>query len=119
MNFRKIRAYKDNIIAAVVERDTGRIIAPETAKTTTVASRVLDVGPDFKGDALGKVQPGDIVFCKQRWGLEQKMDGKTLVVIEEQYILAVVPKDAQDPDKEIDLTKDHESEAPPASPQVA
>ncbi len=76
------------------ERSKGGIIIPDTAKEKPVMGRVIAVGQGRVGED-GKVRPldvkkGDKVLFARYAGNDIKLDGKDLLVMREDDILAVL-----------------------------
>lgn len=76
------------------EMTSGGIVLPETAKEKPQKGKVLSVGPGDR-DEDGKripmdVNPGDTVLFAKYSGTEIKMDGKKLLILRENDLLAIV-----------------------------
>ncbi|MCM0755957.1 co-chaperone GroES [Desulfovibrio aminophilus] len=73
------------------EKTKGGIIIPDTAKEKPMQAKVVAVGPG-KGKAKMTVKKGDMVLIGKYAGNEFKVDGKELVILREEDILAVIEK---------------------------
>lgn len=92
----KIRPLQDRIVVERLEGETttkGGIIIPDSAKEKPIGGKVIAVG---NGKILkdGKVRPvdvkvGDTLLFGKYSGTEVKVDGKELVLIREDDVLAV------------------------------
>jgi chaperonin GroES len=92
----KIRPLQDRIVVERLEGETttkGGIIIPDSAKEKPIGGKVVAVG---NGKILkdGKVRPvdvkvGDTLLFGKYSGTEVKVDGKELVLIREDDVLAV------------------------------
>jgi chaperonin GroES len=73
---------------------SGGIVLPETAKEKPQRGKVLSVGPgerNDKGDRVPlDVSEGDTVLFAKYAGTEMKIDGKKLLILKENDILAIV-----------------------------
>lgn len=93
----KIRPLHDRVIIERLEAETksaGGIVIPDTAAEKPIKGKVIAVG---KGKILedGKVRPldvkaGDKVLFGKYSGTEIKMDGKELLVMREEDLMAVL-----------------------------
>ncbi len=93
----KIRPLHDRVIIERLEAETksaGGIVIPDTAAEKPIKGKVVAVG---KGKILedGKVRPldvkaGDKVLFGKYSGTEIKMDGKELLVMREEDLMAVL-----------------------------
>ena len=76
------------------EMTAGGIILPETAKEKPQEGKILAAGPgdrDEDGERIPmEVQVGDKVLYAKYAGTEVKVDGKKLLILKENDILAVV-----------------------------
>jgi chaperonin GroES len=76
------------------EITAGGIVLPETAKEKPQKGKVLSVGPgdrDEDGDRiLLDVKIGDTVLFAKYAGTEIKMDGKKLLILKENDLLAII-----------------------------
>jgi len=76
------------------EMTAGGIVLPETAKEKPQKGKVLSIGPGDRDDD-GKripmdVSVGDTVLFAKYSGTEIKMDGKKLLILRENDLLAIV-----------------------------
>jgi len=78
----------------VEEVTAGGIVLPETAKEKPQKGKVLSVGPgdrDEDGDRIAMdVKKGDVVLFAKYGGTEIKVDGKKLLILRENDLLAIV-----------------------------
>lgn len=78
------------------EVTAGGIVLPETAKEKPQKGNVLSIGPgerDDKGKRIEMdVQAGDTVLYAKYAGTEIKVDGKKLLILKENDILAIIEK---------------------------
>jgi chaperonin GroES len=76
------------------EMTAGGIILPETAKEKPQRGKVLAAGPgdrNDKGDRVAMdVAEGDTILFAKYSGTEIKLDGKKLLILRENDILAIV-----------------------------
>jgi chaperonin GroES len=76
------------------EMTAGGIILPETAKEKPQRGKVLAAGPgdrNDKGDRIAMdVAEGDTVLFAKYSGTEIKLDGKKLLILRENDVLAIV-----------------------------
>jgi len=76
------------------EVTAGGIVLPETAKEKPQKGTVLSIGPgerDDKGKRIEMdVQAGDTVLYAKYAGTEIKVDGKKLLILKENDILAII-----------------------------
>lgn len=76
------------------EITAGGIVLPETAKEKPQRGKVLSVGPgdrDEDGDRIPlDVKVGDTVLFAKYAGTEIKLDGKKLLILKENDLLAIV-----------------------------
>ncbi len=76
------------------EVTAGGIVLPETAKEKPQKGKVLSVGPgdrDEDGDRIAMdVKKGDVVLFAKYGGTEIKVDGKKLLILRENDLLAIV-----------------------------
>lgn len=97
MSETKIKPLSDYVLIEPLQKETtlpSGIVIPDTAKEKPQEGKVLAVGP-------GKVHPdgkkidmevkvGDVVMYKKWGGTEIKVNGKELLLVKEEDILAVV-----------------------------
>ena len=73
---------------------TGGIFLPETAKEKPQKGTILSVGPGERDDK-GKYIPmdvkvGDVVLYNKYAGTEIKVDGKKIIILRENEVLAII-----------------------------
>ena len=70
------------------------IVIPDTAKEKPQEGRVVEVGPgkqDEDGKRIGmEVKVGDKVMFKKWGGTEVKVEGKEMLLVKEEDVLAIV-----------------------------
>lgn len=93
----KIKPLSDYLLIEPLERETklpSGIVIPDTAKEKPQEGRVLAVGPgrrDEKGDIVPmSVKTGSIVMYKKWGGTEIKIEGKELLLVKEEDVLALI-----------------------------
>ncbi|HOV97401.1 MAG TPA: co-chaperone GroES [bacterium] len=93
----KIKPLSDYLLIEPLERETklpSGIVIPDTAKEKPQEGRVLAVGPgrrDEKGDVVPmSVKAGSIVMYKKWGGTEIKIEGKELLLVKEEDVLALI-----------------------------
>ncbi len=93
----KVRPLSDNILVDPVEKETtlpSGIVLPDTAKEKPQQGKIISVGPgkrDEDGDRVPMdVKVGDIVMYKKWGGTEIKIDGREMLLVKEEDILAIV-----------------------------
>jgi chaperonin GroES len=73
---------------------TGGILLPETAKEKPQKGTILSVGPgerDDKGKYIPmEVKVGDVVLYNKYAGTEIKVDGKKIIILRENEVLAII-----------------------------
>jgi chaperonin GroES len=81
------------------ERTAGGIVLPETAKEKPQKGTVLAVGPGARDDKGQRItldpQVGDTVLFAKYAGTEIKVDGKKLLILKENDILAIVEEESK------------------------
>lgn len=81
------------------ERTASGIVLPETAKEKPQKGTVLAVGPGARDDKGQRIAPdtqvGDTVLFAKYAGTEIKVDGKKLLILKENDILAIVEEEAK------------------------
>jgi len=95
-----IKPIRDYILIEPLGRETttaSGIVIPDTVKEKPQEGKVLAMGPGkFNEDGDERlpfeVKVGDIVMYKKWVGTEVKVDGKDMILIKEEDILAVVEK---------------------------
>jgi len=87
----------NRVVVEPIEQDditAGGIILPETAKEKPQRGKVLAAGPgdrNDKGDRVAMdVAEGDTILFAKYSGTEIKLDGKKLLILRENDILAIV-----------------------------
>ena len=93
----KVRPLSDFILIEPLEKETmlpSGIVIPDTAKEKPQEGKVVSVGPgrrDDDGDRVPmEIKAGDIVMYKKWGGTEIKVEGKELLLVKEEDILAIV-----------------------------
>ncbi|HQQ88283.1 MAG: co-chaperone GroES [Smithellaceae bacterium] len=93
----KIKPLHDHVIVSRLESEEktpGGIIIPDTAKEKPQEGKVLAVGPgrlDKEGNRITpEVKEGDKVLFTKWGGTEVKIDGRELMIMKEDDILAVL-----------------------------
>jgi chaperonin GroES len=93
----KLKPLGGRVIVEPIEQEemtAGGIILPETAKEKPQEGKILAAGPgdrDEDGERIPmEVQIGDKVLYAKYAGTEVKVDGKKLLILKENDILAVV-----------------------------
>ncbi|HOS88590.1 MAG TPA: co-chaperone GroES [bacterium] len=93
----KIKPLSDYLLIEPLERETklpSGIVIPDTAKEKPQEGKVLAVGPgrrDEKGDVVPmSVKAGSIVMYKKWGGTEIKIEGKELLLVKEEDVLALI-----------------------------
>jgi chaperonin GroES len=93
----KLKPLGGRVIVEPIEQEemtAGGIILPETAKEKPQEGKILAAGPgerDEDGKRIAmEVKVGDKVLYAKYAGTEVKMDGKKLLILKENDILAVV-----------------------------
>ncbi len=79
----------DRVIVEPIEQESmtaGGIVLPDTAKEKPQEGTVLATGPDVEAE----LAEGDRVMYAKYAGTEVKMDGKDVIILSEENILAVV-----------------------------
>jgi len=94
---KKIKPLSDYLLIEPLERETklpSGIVIPDTAKEKPQEGKVLAVGPgrrDEDGDTIPMgVKEGSIVMFKKWGGTEIKIEGKELLLVKEEDILALI-----------------------------
>jgi len=93
----KVRPLSDYILIEPAQKDTtlpSGIVIPDMAKEKPQEGKVISVGPgkrDEDGDRIPMdVKVGDTVMYKKWGGTEIKIDGKDMLLVKEEDILAIV-----------------------------
>ena len=101
-----LRPLGDRVVVEPIEQDgatASGLILPETAKEKPQRGTVRAVGPGGRGDQGHRisleVNAGDTVLFAQYAGTEFKVDGKKLVILKEDDLLAVIMDSAQPKNK--------------------
>ncbi len=92
-----LKPLNDRVIVEPIEKDNlsaGGIALPETAKEEPQQGIVIAVGPGLR-DAEGKrlaldVSVGDEIVFSRYGGSTLKHDGKTLLILREEEIFAII-----------------------------
>lgn len=79
------------------QKSTGGIIIPDTAKERPTEGKVIAAGEGKRTDS-GKIAPltvkaGDKILFGKWSGTEVKIDGKELIIMREEDVLAIVQPD--------------------------
>ncbi|MGB4295200.1 MAG: co-chaperone GroES [Smithellaceae bacterium] len=92
-----IKPLHDHVIVSRLEsgeKTPGGIIIPDTAKEKPQEGKVLAVGPGRLGKEGNRITPevkeGDKVLFTKWGGTEVKIDGRELMIMKEDDILAVL-----------------------------
>ena len=93
----KIKPLSDYLLIEPLERETklpSGIVIPDTVKEKPQEGKVLSVGPG-KRDEKGNIVPmgikaGSVVMYKKWGGTEIKVEGKELLLVKEEDVLAVI-----------------------------
>jgi chaperonin GroES len=93
----KLRPLSDYILVDPIQKDTtlpSGILIPDTAKEKPQEGKIMAVGPgrrDEDGDRIPMdVKVGDVVMYKKWGGTEVKIEGREMLLVREEDILAVV-----------------------------
>ena len=94
----KINPLADYCLIEPLQKETtlpSGIVIPETAKEKPQEGKIIAVGPGKMDE--GKVvsmtiKVGDIVMYKKWGGTEIKVDGKDMLLVKEEDVLAIVEK---------------------------
>ncbi len=88
----KIRPLADRVVIKreeAVEKTKSGIVLPGQSKEAPQMAKVLAVGPG-KDDVKMEVAVGDLVIFSEYGGTEVKVDGETVIIINQRDILAVM-----------------------------
>jgi chaperonin GroES len=93
----KIKPLFDNILIEPLEKETtlpSGIVIPDSAKEKPQEGKVVAVGGG-KVDSEGKkvamvVKKGDVVMYKKWGGTDIKIDGKDMLLVKQEDVLAIV-----------------------------
>ncbi len=93
----KIKPLSDNVLVEPVQKETtlpSGIVIPDMAKEKPQEGKVVAVGSgkrDDKGNRIPlEIKVGDIVMYKKWGGTEIKVEGKDMLLVKEEDIIAVV-----------------------------
>ena len=93
----KVRPLQDRVIVKRIEEEEktkGGIIIPDTAKEKPLEGKVVSVGSGKRDDSGNRIpmeiKAGDVVMFKKWGGTDIKLDGKDMLLIKEEDILAIV-----------------------------
>lgn len=93
----KIKPLFDYLLVEPMQKDTtlpSGIVIPDTAKEKPLEGRVISVGSGKRDDSGNRIpmeiKAGDVVMYKKWGGTEIKLDGKDMLLIKEEDILAIV-----------------------------
>lgn len=92
----KIRPLGDRVVIKSIEQESktkAGIIIPDTAKEKSHQGEVIAVGPGKIDDGNRiemSVKIGDKILYKEYGGDEFKLDGKEVIVLKEEDIIAVI-----------------------------
>ena len=96
----KIKPLFDNVLIEPLERETttpSGIVIPDTAKEKPQEGKIVAVGSggiDSEGKKIEMtVKKGDVVMYKKWGGTEIKVDGKDMLLVKQEDILAIVEGD--------------------------
>ncbi len=84
-----MRPLFDRVILELVkeeEKSDGGIVIPDAAKEKSLKATVIAVGPAVTGG----IKEGDLVMYAKYAGMDLKQQGKTLKIVSERDILAVL-----------------------------
>ncbi len=87
-----IKPLADRVVvepAAAVQKTSGGIIIPDTAKEKPQKGTILAVGPGKKDEPV-TLKVGDMVLYGKYAGTEVNVDGKDLLIMRESDIYAVI-----------------------------
>ncbi len=97
VNINKIKPLSDYLLIEPLERETklpSGIVIPDTAKEKPQEGKVLSIGPgrrDDKGNIIPMdIKSGDVVMYKKWGGTEVKVEGKDLLLVKEEDVLAII-----------------------------
>ena len=93
----KIKPLSDYLLIEPLEKETvlpSGIVVPDTAKDKPSEGKVFAVGPGKK-DEKGNVTPvqvtvGSVVMYKKWGGTEIKAEGKDLLLVKEEDVIAII-----------------------------
>lgn len=97
VSINKIKPLSDYLLVEPLQGETklpSGIVIPDTAKEKPQEGKVLAVGTGKRDDSGNiipmSVKTGDIVMFKKWGGTELKIEGKDLLLVKEEDILAVI-----------------------------
>lgn len=97
VNINKIKPLSDYLLIEPLERETklpSGIVIPDTAKEKPQEGKIVAVGPgkrDEKGNIIPmNVKSGSVVMYKKWGGTEIKAEGKELLLVREEDVLAII-----------------------------
>ena len=96
-SIKNIKPLSDYLLIEPLEKETvlpSGIVVPDTAKDKPSEGKVLAVGPGKK-DEKGNVSPvqvtvGSVVMYKKWGGTEIKAEGKELLLVKEEDVIAII-----------------------------
>jgi chaperonin GroES len=93
----KVKPLSDYLLVEPLAKETtlpSGIVIPDTVKEKPQEGKVVSVGPgrrDEDGDRIPmEIKVGDVVMYKKWGGTEMKIEGKDVLLIKEEDILAIV-----------------------------
>ena len=93
----KIKPLSDNLLIEPLQGETttaSGIVLPDSAKEKPQEGKIVAVGPGKLGEDGKRVKPevkkGDVVMYKKWGGTDIKVDGKEMLLVKEEDILAIV-----------------------------
>ena len=93
----KLKPLGGRVIVEPIEQEemtAGGIILPETAKEKPQEGKILAAGPgdrDEDGERIPmEVKVGDVVLYNKYAGTEIKVDGKKIIILRENEVLAII-----------------------------
>ena len=96
-NMKNIKPLSDYLLIEPLEKETtlpSGIVIPDSAKEKPQEGKVIAVGPgritDRGGIVKMNVREGNIVMYKKWGGTEIKIEGKEMILIKEEDVLAIV-----------------------------
>ena len=96
-NSSKIRPLANYVLIEPLDKETtlpSGIVIPDTVKEKPQEGKIISVGPggrDEKGNRIPmEVKVGDTVMYKKWGGNEVKLEGKELLLVKEEDILAIL-----------------------------
>lgn len=93
----KIQPLFDNLLIEPLEKETtlpSGIVIPDSAKEKPQEGKVIAAGEGRIDDAGKKIEmivkPGDIVMYKKWGGTDIKVEGKEMLLVKQEDVLAIV-----------------------------